>query len=105
MKNNTRPQKKFKPKPHADTCGFCNREKKKVPLMVKSPVTNNTICAYCAMNIVEQTMGHMVNVSSAFSQVVEAKPEWFDQDPVTGAISMIDPEKTLDKLVDDSNVH
>jgi transcription elongation factor Elf1 len=91
------------PKPHAKTCSFCNKHQKNTPLMVMSPVTNACVCAYCAMNVVEQTMHHMVNVSSAFNQVVQNKPEWFDQDQETGAITFIDPEKELDKIVGDAN--
>ena len=93
------------PKAHAKTCGFCGKNRDQVPLLVESPVTNNTICAFCAMNIVTQTMEHMVQVSSAYRQVVMSKPEWFDRDEKTGAISMIDPEKVLDKLLNDPNVH
>lgn len=104
-KGPTKKKRTLGPQPHGRSCSFCGKDQKKVPLMVKSPVTNATICGFCAMNIVEQTMAHMVNVSSAFSQVVENKPEWFDQDQKTGAISFVDPEKELDKIVDESNAH
>lgn len=89
---------------HADTCGFCSKHKATVPLMVMSNVTNNTICSYCAIIIVQQTMEHMTNVSSAFSQVVKNKPEWFETDPDTGAIKLID-DSTLDAAIDDANIH
>jgi hypothetical protein len=55
------------------------------------------------MNIVEQSMGHMVNVASAFSQVVMSKPEWFDQDEETGAIQFINPEEALQTELDAAN--
>ncbi|MHC5061716.1 MAG: hypothetical protein ACYTFK_11610 [Planctomycetota bacterium] len=90
-------------KPHGKSCSFCNKHQRNVPLMVRSPVTNSCICAFCAMGITTQSMDHMVAVSSAFSQVVENKPEWFDQNPETGAISFVDPEKELSKIVDTSN--
>lgn len=99
--NNNRPQKQ---REHAHTCSFCDKHQNQVPLLLKSPKSNSTICSYCAMNIVEQTMQHMTQVSAAFKDVVQRKEEWFSQDPETGAISMIDdPDVTLDDLVDDSN--
>jgi transcription elongation factor Elf1 len=93
----------LKPVPHSNRCSFCNRLQSDVPLMVRSPVTNSTICSFCAMNIVEQSMGHMVNVASAFSQVVMSKPEWFDQDEETGAIQFINPEEALQTELDAAN--
>lgn len=107
MKQTKRPQKKAPvqavPREHANTCGFCNKAKGEVPLMIASPVTNNTICSYCAIIIVQQTMDHMTNVSAAFNQVVTQKPEWFNRDEVTGAISLIDPESVVDKELDAAN--
>lgn len=88
---------------HGKNCSFCGKDQKKVPILVKSPATNATICGFCAMSIVSQTMSHMVNVSSAFNQVVRSKPEWFDQDQKTGAIIFVDPEKELDKIMDAAN--
>ena len=73
--------------------------------MVKSSVTNSTICAFCAILIVQQTMSHMVNVSAAYKQTVMAHPEWFSQDKETGAISLIDPDKLLDDAVNTENSH
>ena len=103
MTQNNRPQKP-KQKGHSKQCSFCKRHQNEVPLMAKSPVSNSVICAYCCMNIVEQTMQHMTQVSAAFKDVVQKKPEWFDQDKDTGAISMInDPDISLDELVDESN--
>ena len=102
-KNKGPTKSKKKAQPHGQNCSFCGKFKKEVPIMVMSPRTNATICGFCAMNIVTQTMGHMVNVSSAFNQVVASKPEWFDQDQKTGAITFIDPQKELDKLMEDIN--
>jgi len=102
-KGPTQKKRTLGPQPHGTSCSFCGKDQKKTPLMVRSPRTNATICGYCAMNIVEQTMAHMVNVSSAFSQVVENKPEWFDQNQETGAISFVDPEKEMDSLLVDAN--
>jgi|GEM_PF-3831661 len=102
----TRPHKavpKAVPKEHAQTCGFCGKGKTEVPLMIASPVTNNTICSYCAIIIVQQTMEHMTNVSAAFNQVVRSKPEWFTKDENTGAISLIDPESVVDAELDAAN--
>ena len=48
-------------------------------------------------------MKHMVNVSAAYKQVVQQKPEWFHQNPETGAITMIDPEKAMDELLEVHN--
>jgi len=91
------------PQPHAKQCSFCERPQGTVPLLVMSPVTNSTICSYCAISIVEQTMKHMVNVSAAYKQVVQNKPEWFVQNPETGAITMIDPETAMDDLLKTAN--
>jgi ClpX C4-type zinc finger. len=96
-------KKKVLGMPHGNNCSFCGKDQKAVPLMVRSPVTNASICAFCAMNIVEQSMAHMVQVSSAFNQVVQSKPEWFDQDQNTGAVSFVDPEKAMDRLIVDAN--
>ncbi len=88
------------PKPHAKTCGFCGEHQSKVPLLMRSNVSNNTICGYCAIAIVRETMTHQVHLSAAYKQTVMAHPEWFDQDPETGAITLIDPDKRLDKAVE-----
>ncbi len=98
MVNNT-------PRPHSDNCGFCGKSKSSVPLMVMSGVSNNTICSFCAIIIVQQTMEHMTQVSSAFSQVVREKPEWFDTDEKTGAVKLINPGSILDIEIDKSNAH
>lgn len=103
--NNERPLPKDGPKPHPNECGFCGKSRSKVPLMIMSNVTNNTVCSYCAIIVVQQTMEHMTNVSAAFNQVVSAKPEWFSRDETTGAISMIDPESVVDGEIDAENVH
>jgi len=97
-----RPQKAV-PKEHANTCGFCGKLRNDVPLMIASNITNHTVCSYCAIIIVQQTMDHMTNVTAAFNQVVTAKPEWFKRDENTGAISMIDPESIVDAELDRAN--
>jgi hypothetical protein len=99
--NNKRPQQG--PTPHAKTCGFCNKGQNDVPIMVASNVTNNTICSYCAIIVVQQTMDHMTNVSAAFKQVVTAKPDWFEKDEKTGAISLIDPDSVIDNELNAAN--
>ncbi len=101
-KGPTRSKKPGK-QPHGSHCSFCGNHQKSVPLMIRSANTNANICAFCAMNVVSQTMRHMVSVSSAFNQVVESKPEWFDQDKESGAITFIDTEKELEKIVEASN--
>ena len=90
---------------HDSNCGFCGKGKNEVALMCASPVTKNTICSTCAMTIVTQTMSHMVSVSAAFSDVVNRRPEWFEQDPGTGAVSLIDPDQRLDDAVNSENEH
>ena len=90
---------------HDTNCGFCGKGKGEVALLCASPVTKNTICSSCAMTIVTQTMQHMVSVSAAFSDVVNRRPEWFEQDPGTGAVSLIDPDKRLDDAVNKENGH
>ena len=97
---NDRPQGGM-PSEHAKKCSFCDKPQGTVPLLVKSPVTNSTICSYCSMSIVEQTMKHMVAVSAAYKQIVTSKPEWFHQDPESGAIIMINPEEALDQIIKD----
>ena len=102
--NNEAPAKSG-PRPHANSCGFCGKHQHEVPLLLKSTVSNNTICGYCAIAIVRETMTHQIQVSAAYKQTVMAHPEWFEQDPETGAVSLVDPDKRLDDAVDAKDGH
>jgi len=97
--------KGYKPVEHAETCSFCNKHMDEVPLLVKSTVTNATVCSVCAMAITEQTMHHMSNVSAAYKETVMAHPEWFEQDPETKALRLIPADQRLDDAVDKNNGH
>ena len=98
--NNKAPEQKIGPRPHANSCGFCGKHQHEVPLLMKSTVTNNTICGFCAIAIVRETMKHQIHVSAAYKQTVMAHPEWFERDAETGAVSLIDPDIRMDDAVE-----
>lgn len=89
--------------PPLANCSFCNRSRFEASLMVQSNVTQASICSHCAMAIVTQAMEHMVNVSAAFNSVVKSRPEWFEINKSTGAVSLIDPNTKLQNAISKVN--
>jgi hypothetical protein len=64
-----------KPRPEKKVdCSFCGQHKDDVPLMVSS-AKNVNICAWCALAVVEQTFGAMVQMEQMIKQAVRPAPE------------------------------
>ncbi len=88
------------PKMHAEMCGFCGKPQKQCTLLMKSTVTNHTICSLCAMTIVQQSMLHMTSTSSMVNALMKEYPQMFEQDEKTGAVTVVPATARLDDALE-----
>lgn len=96
-----RPQKQTPgPQEHKKMCGFCGAYQHQCVLLVKSPITNFTICGVCAMTITQQCMAHMTSTSSLVRQLMKEYPHMFEQDPATGAVTVVSPNGKLTDAIE-----
>ncbi len=56
------------------TCSFCGSHKDDVPLMIASNNTDARICANCALGVIEQTFGHMLNMEALIRKAITPAP-------------------------------
>lgn len=55
-------------------CSFCGTHRDAVPLLIQSSMTKCTICATCALGVVEQTFAYAMRMEEGIRKAMHRKP-------------------------------